>query len=1226
MVAKRQTLPNVAEPCRSETPKAELDAQWGQLPKTWSKVKKCMNRSENLYSEIQQISTSTTSSAQQHRQNSNAAVETSGGGGNAPPAATPDDESPSLGHQSEDDGYMSMNGRKPKFSLAFKPLAEVPVHHEAQPMSPVMRPGDPDDFPPPPEEAQRLIATLLPKVSPAHRPKTNSGRNRSFPLTQLPPRMDTIPPPQRFQNNERTPMINGIPDPIHTATQTTLPKTKHQRPFGWENNDFTLNPPPPPPGYRFGSLPYQHGVYPLMSPTRVPPRTVPTAIERHREVKRHGSEDNLSSDLDDTTALRPLSELADDEHFSDDSLEEMLPPPPPPACNKRASIAWEVPLDDDALLTPGSTKVIGRRRRKSGSYSSTSSIPNRLKDLEDWPDPPPCTTEDEVTSPFSDSDDHIMLPPELNSANISGNSTYIVRRGKKDRKTLVNLGSSLTSNSSLNSRLSSELSIPASRFSMDLNSRLSRELQTPNSRYSVDLSTPHSRLSQELNSPKSRYSLDLNNSRILSQEFSSSASRLSVDLSSSRSSTPSRHGNDVKKHSTTFDNIKSLVREGVIEDFDGAPAETASELAASASPIVRVVSLPSLNADEFAPRRELDVTVEEEEELESSLPSAEISPLRKIEQNISELLERRDIDVIRDDKFILNGVENLNKEKREKRRAPSKPNREPKGNEKQKMNELQKSSSHNEIQRSEEYYRQLLIEGKHQHPFCSADADNGRRYLFFNSAYPLPKRNGIQKSESAKEMLIAHREREARPMPTSTSADFPVRVEVLQHDFPPLPPSPVEEDEDEYSEILHPVQKTRADTLPNSNEPPVVPPHREPVSNSLKTRSMDVNYNRGRRSNFYNTSNRNIPPERRTLPTELQDAKRRPFQKRSSHSPQEEHHLQTSCSLPETPIFARGCDIPRTPHRRAPDIPGGNQTAPRQSNTIGSLNTIGNMSTGGYRRGMSQTGLEQAIVGAELLRLAGGPGRGWYPKQRHRRPASIEHLDRTAPGHNPWEPSNRKPLTLPPNLTPKFFQRSPRDALRRVTSLLIKKDKTKVSRHLKSHASSSADDSVFFYELTEAFVASNIPLNKLENPKLHEATDPCGRNNSKEQKKEKEVVSPTIHENANGPVMKSRMRFQRRRLRFDRASRGKSINCRRTGVLCHRVMKRVPTFEGKMGKLCRHSAKWASQIVVYKNGRFRGYKNNVGFDCFSGEEVQKKKGFFKNFWKRSRHYSLEQQQ
>ena len=671
-----------------------------------------------------------------------------------------------------------------------------------------------------------------------------------------------------------------------------------------------------------------------------------------------------------------------------------------------------MPLDDEALLTPGSTKVVGRRRRKSGSHSSTSSIPNRLKELEDWPDPPPCTTEDEVTSPFSDSDDHVILPPELNSDHLSGTSTYIVRRGKKDRKSLVNMGSSVNSNSSLNSRLSSDLSIPASRFSTDLNCRLSRDLNTPSSRYSVDLSTPHSRLSQELNSPKSRYSLDLNNSRHLSQELSSSPSRLSVDLSSSRSSTPqSKQGNEFKKHSTTFDNIKSLIKEGVIESYNSPPVECTSDLNPLVPPIVRVVSLPSLNADEYPPRRELDVTVEEEEDGETSQESTEISPLRQIEQNITELLERRDIEIIQqDEKCLLNGMESITrKERKEKKKAPTKPARESK-----KAHDLQKSSSHNEIQRSEDYYRQLLIEG----------------------STPFPKRNGIQKSESAKEMLIAHREN--RPLPTSTSADFPVRVEVLQHEFPPLPPSPVEEDEDEYSEIVHPLEKTRADTLPASSEPPAVPPHRDPVTNSLKTRSMDANYSRGRRNNFYSSSSRNIPSERRTLPMELQESKRKPFQKRSSHSPQEEHHLQTSCSLPETPIFARGCDIPRTPHRRAPDVPGGNQTAPRQSNTIGSLNTIGNVSTGGYRRGLSNPGLEQAVRGAEMLRLAGGPGRGWYPKQRHRRPASIEHLDRMASGHNPWE-SNRKPLTLPPNLTPKFFQRSPRDALRRVTSLLIRK-------------------------------------------------------------------------------------------------------------------------------------------------------------------------------------------
>ncbi|XP_045469868.1 uncharacterized protein LOC123677412 isoform X3 [Harmonia axyridis] len=979
-------------------------------------------------------------------------------------SSTPEDESPSLGHQSEDDGYMSMNGRKPKFNLAFKPLPEIPVPHETACLSPIHPPAD-DDFPPPPEEAQRLIATLLPKVSPVHRPKTNNSKNRSFPLTQLPSRIETIPPPQKFQNNSESPsLVNGLPDPIHSATQTTLPKTRHQRPYGWENNDFTLNPPPPPPGYRFGSLPFQHVGYPITSPTRVPPRTVPTVLERHREVKRRISDDNLSSDLDEP-GLRPLSELADDEHFSDDSLEEMLPPPPPD-CNKRASIAWEVPLDDESLLTPGSTKVIGRRRKKSGSFSSTSSIPNKIKELDDWPDPPPCTTEDEVTSPFSDSDDHVNLPSELNNLNISGTSTYIVRKNKKDRKALLNQSSAVTSNSSLNSRLSSDLSIPVSRFSGDLNSCFSRELNTPTSRYSVDLSNPQSRLSQELNSPKSRYSLDLNNSRRLSQELSSSPSRLSADLSSSRSSTPrSKQGNEFRKHSTTFDNIKSLIREGSIDSYNAPPVECANEFNPAASPIVRVVSLPSLNAEDSPPRRELGVTVEEEEDAESSQQSAEISPLRKIEQNITELLERRDIEIVQNDKFILNGVDSiLHHKQRAKRKAPAKNARDSKNDDRQqKMNDLMKSSSHNEIQRDEEYYRQLLIEG----------------------GSPFPRRSGIQKSESAKEMLIAHRERELKPMPTSTSADFPVRVEVMQHEFPPLPPSPVEEDEDEYSEI---VQKHSPDSLPNGKEPPKVPPHRDQISNSLKTRSMDANYNRGRRG-FFSSSNRNIPSERRTLPTELQDSKRRFFQKRSSQSPQEEMHLQTSCSLPETPIFARGCDIPRTPHRRAPDIPSRN-TAPRQSSTLGSLNTIGNLSSGGlstsgYRRGNS-TGFEQAVVGTELLRLAGGPGRGWYPKQRNRRPVSIEHLDRMAPGHNPWE-SNRKPLTLPPNLTPKFFQRSPRDALRRVTSLLIRKG------------------------------------------------------NGKESKKEKESVSPTIHENANG------------------------------------------------------------------------------------EEGQKKKGFFKNLWKKSRHYSLEQQ-
>jgi hypothetical protein len=59
---------------------------------------------------------------------------------------------------------------------------------------------------------------------------------------------------------------------------------------------------------------------------------------------------------------------SEEEHFSDDSLEELLPPQQ--ALSKRHSIAWEVSLDDEALYAPGSTKVVGRRRRKSSDLSS----------------------------------------------------------------------------------------------------------------------------------------------------------------------------------------------------------------------------------------------------------------------------------------------------------------------------------------------------------------------------------------------------------------------------------------------------------------------------------------------------------------------------------------------------------------------------------------------------------------------------------------------------------------------------------------------------------------------------------------------------------------------------------------------------------------------------------------------------------------------------------------
>jgi hypothetical protein len=84
-----------------------------------------------------------------------------------------------------------------------------------------------------------------------------------------------------------------------------------------------------------------------------------------------------------------------------------------------------------------------------------------------------------------------------------------------------------------------------------------------------------------------------------------------------------------------------------------------------------------------------------------------------------------------------------------------------------------------------------------------------------------------------------------------------------------------------------------------------------------------------------------------------------------------------------------------------------------------------------------------------MLRMAGLPARGWYPKQRHARSAaSTEHLDRLHQGSlRAWDSSgtgnSRKPQTLPSGVTPpKFFNKSPREALRRVTSLLIRKGNT----------------------------------------------------------------------------------------------------------------------------------------------------------------------------------------
>lgn len=105
-----------------------------------------------------------------------------------------------------------------------------------------------------------------------------------------------------------------------------------------------------------------------------------------------------------------------------------------------------------------------------------------------------------------------------------------------------------------------------------------------------------------------------------------------------------------------------------------------------------------------------------------------------------------------------------------------------------------------------------------------------------------------------------------------------------------------------------------------------------------------------------------------------------------------------------------------------------------------------------------QRSINHALLSSEMLRIAGGPGRGWYPKQRQSRPVSNENLDRIHGGGRAWDTNSasRKPLTLPPNLSPNFFKKSPTDALRRVTSLLIRKGNGSKEAEKKEKVKNSA--------------------------------------------------------------------------------------------------------------------------------------------------------------------------
>lgn len=176
---------------------------------------------------------------------------------------------------------------------------------------------------------------------------------------------------------------------------------------------------------------------------------------------------------------------------------------------------------------------------------------------------------------------------------------------------------------------------------------------------------------------------------------------------------------------------------------------------------------------------------------------------------------------------------------------------------------------------------------------------------------PLGFRPGVHKSESAKEMLLS--QQFFGPLPASPPSSSP---EVDSDEFPPLPPSPSPEE----PIITHGIQsiaissrgriKSDHGGYRKEHRAPAIPPH-APSLNTLKTRSMDAGFSKSYRNGSIPMSSPRSPG--RTLPPDLPSStssRRRlmssGFPKRSAQSPREERRLQTSCSLPETPIFARG--------------------------------------------------------------------------------------------------------------------------------------------------------------------------------------------------------------------------------------------------------------------------------------------------------------------------------
>ncbi|XP_043275643.1 uncharacterized protein [Venturia canescens] len=864
-----------------------------------------------------------------------------------------------------------------------------------------------------------------------------------------------------------------------------------------------------------------------------------------------------------STDFRTQSE--EEERFSDDSLEELLPAPGPPIA-KRHSIAWEVSLEEDPLYAPGSTKVVGRRRRRSSDVSSAGSI-SKLRDFDDWQDPRQSTTDDDLVSPYSDSSTNDL--DRINPRDLSKSGTYVIRRGRKrERKPLVPKIVSPTETKSLSSFGSRELDrrltdACGKRFSTtfdDIKSLL-REGRlegldepppdfVPPAPPNLVRVVPRSAVDDdddedEEGDEEADADAEADNDEDDIDHVDSGNSRRRVSQKSERrdkaddnvlprlppSPLDEREEEDEEEeHEDEEESAKIRALEKSSGPCNGAPpvkgrnsVTTSKSLDISTnfsrdreigliggnvtSAIYtgsRRSSRKSVAADRTEGKIPVNILIEDqivkkalnENRRQLERVSDEIKEIESVKKN-SEAYNADDINKRTRKTNVDSRTTNdlLIASKRNSYEAPDTSNE----NSRKRINERISQNqpllpSTSVINSSSLNSRDADIRGNNMQNSLdsetsktsssgseSADFDRPPRRsttngckssktdIFYSSDRKISKHQ-LQNGQILENRKIDHKEIENvidAILEDSKNPDFQVSVEVLE--FPPLPPSPVEEADEESSDVGNgPVStqttstkiKPRQTTRTMDGYRPRVPPHRGGLSiidgkdhsqSSLDTRSMDAGFPRGRRTtNIGSSSRREIPVERRTLPTDLPGPSRRRAMTTKRQSPSTDgtvdcgtggsatgsvapggstlgttvlgvgcpgSGMQTSCSLPETPVFARGSDVPRTPQH------AGNPTQPRRQPGWYAPTTA----TTGYRR--NNPCMEQAIIGTELLRLAGGPNRGWYPTRKganQPRPASIEHLERLNSAYESRLPGSsgdqRKPLTLPTNITPnKYF-------------------------------------------------------------------------------------------------------------------------------------------------------------------------------------------------------------